>query len=49
MTGWMIVSATTDACDENFVELLRACTGSAYWARRRMARRAGLLRGHGVG
>lgn len=48
MTSRMIVPKASDACDENFVELLRACADSACWARRGMARRVGLLRGHGV-
>lgn len=51
VASWVIVFATmAPACDEDFGYLLREIAGSTYWARRRKARRAGLvLRGHGVG
>lgn len=52
VASWVIVVATTlpGACDEDFGDLLREIAGSTCWARRRKARRAGLvLRGHGVG
>lgn len=53
VTSWMIVFRAPDACDEDFVELLRASADSACWAcdgrgmaRRRLGYR--LLRGHGA-
>lgn len=50
VTSRMVVPKATDACDENFVELLRARADSACWAGRRLASsRLGLSRGHGAG
>lgn len=51
MASGMKALSATDACDEDLVELLRACAGSACWARRRMSSRllgGLLLRRHGA-